>query len=139
VFADLLDDLRGPDAAGLTHDRLEELVGTGGRVVLRQLFQDHLDLRAVREERDLTARLAQGERPAGRAAQSRDTSPGRAGSGPFLLRHHSGADQPPVRAGDRQTAGRGVGPGRHTIDTYWPFHLAREHQRVHHNSYQLTA
>lgn len=71
VFADLMEDLRGPQAAGLTHDRLEELIGTRGRAVLRQLFQDHLDLRAVREERDLTARLARGERPAGRARLER--------------------------------------------------------------------
>jgi hypothetical protein len=71
VFAALVEDLRGPRAAGLTHDRLEELIDTRGREVLQRLFQDHLDLRAVREERDLTARLARGERPAGRARLER--------------------------------------------------------------------
>ena len=71
VFADLMEDLRGSPAAGLTHDRLEELIDTRGKDVLRQLFQDHLDLRAVREERDLTASLARGERPEGRTRLER--------------------------------------------------------------------
>jgi hypothetical protein len=39
--------------------------------VLRQLLQDHLDLRAVREEWDRTARRDQGERPGGRARLER--------------------------------------------------------------------
>jgi hypothetical protein len=71
VFVDLVEDLRGSPAAGLSHDRLEELIDTRGKDVLRQLFQDHLDLRAVREERDLTASLARGERPEGRTRLER--------------------------------------------------------------------
>lgn len=34
----------------LTHDELEELLDARGREILRQLLQDHLDLRALREE-----------------------------------------------------------------------------------------
>jgi hypothetical protein len=50
-FEALLAEPAGETAAELRHDRLEELVDERGREVLRLLFQDHLDLRALREER----------------------------------------------------------------------------------------
>lgn len=43
--------LAGAQAAGLTHAELEEELTVQGRELLRRLFQDHLDLRAVRERR----------------------------------------------------------------------------------------
>ena len=39
------------EAGGLQHGELEEQLGSRARELTRQLFQDHLDLRAVREER----------------------------------------------------------------------------------------
>jgi hypothetical protein len=66
MFAALLADLSGPVTADLTHAGVEDFLDARGRDLLRQLFQDHLDLRAVREEHDLTGRAARGEHPAGR-------------------------------------------------------------------------
>lgn len=66
VFTALVEDLSGPATTGLTHDGVEDFLDTRGRELLQRLFQDHLDLRAVREEADLTARLARGEDPGGR-------------------------------------------------------------------------
>lgn len=43
--------LESDQAAALSHAELEQAVGTNGREVLRQFFQDHLDLRAQREQR----------------------------------------------------------------------------------------
>jgi len=49
-FDELVGEL-GADAAGaLSHDVLEEMVTERGRELQRQLLQDHLDLRARREE-----------------------------------------------------------------------------------------
>ena len=53
-FAQLVDFVAGEGAAGLDHARLEEQLASRGRELLRQLYQDHLDLRAQRECR-LTA------------------------------------------------------------------------------------
>ena len=50
-FGQITGWLDGPDAAGLTAAGLEDRVQADGRELLRLLFQDHLDLRAVREER----------------------------------------------------------------------------------------
>jgi hypothetical protein len=50
LFTALVAELQGPEAAGLTACELEELLAGRGRQVLRQLLQDHLDLRAAREE-----------------------------------------------------------------------------------------
>ncbi|MGH3192658.1 MAG: ISKra4 family transposase, partial [Streptosporangiaceae bacterium] len=50
LFTALADELAGAGAAGLTEYELEDLVDGRGREVLRQLLQDHLDLRAAREE-----------------------------------------------------------------------------------------
>lgn len=71
VFESLVGELEDEPAAQLTHDRLEDLVEGRGRQLLRRLLQDHLDLRAVREETDLSARRDRGERPAGRARLER--------------------------------------------------------------------
>ncbi|CAN5901506.1 hypothetical protein BH23ACT10_BH23ACT10_30020 [soil metagenome] len=43
--------LDGAQAAGLEHAELEDQLDAAGRGLLRQLFQDHLDLRAQRETR----------------------------------------------------------------------------------------
>lgn len=48
-FERLVDRLRGQEALSLTHSELESVVEKDGREVLRQLFQDHLQLRADRE------------------------------------------------------------------------------------------
>jgi hypothetical protein len=50
LFTALVADLQAPEAAGLTACELEELLADRGRQVLRQMLQDHLDLRAAREE-----------------------------------------------------------------------------------------
>ena len=54
-FESLAEDLAGDRAGEMTHDQLEELVESRGRELERQLLQDHLDLRALREERALPA------------------------------------------------------------------------------------
>jgi hypothetical protein len=46
----LVADLQAGEAAGLTAHELEQFVAGRGREVLRQMVQDHLDLRAAREE-----------------------------------------------------------------------------------------
>ncbi|MFZ0754433.1 MAG: ISKra4 family transposase, partial [Trebonia sp.] len=46
----LAAELSGPAAAGLTACELEDLLDERGREVIRQLLQDHFDLRAAREE-----------------------------------------------------------------------------------------
>jgi len=43
--------LEGNQAAGCTHGELEELMDTDGRELLRQMYQNHLELRAQREAR----------------------------------------------------------------------------------------
>lgn len=50
-FDDVVGFLGGDAAAGLTHAELEAELGAKGRELLRQLYQDHLDLRAEREVR----------------------------------------------------------------------------------------
>jgi hypothetical protein len=50
MFGALAAELAGPAAAGLTACQLEDLLDERGREVLRQLLQDHFDLRAAREE-----------------------------------------------------------------------------------------
>jgi len=48
---EMLGWLEGEEAAGLSHSELEDGVDVRGREVLRQFFQDHLSLRAQREQR----------------------------------------------------------------------------------------
>jgi hypothetical protein len=50
MFAALAGELAGPAAAGLTASELEELIEEESRKAVRQLLQDHYDLRALREE-----------------------------------------------------------------------------------------
>ena len=50
AFAALVAELEGPGAARLAACELEDLLAERGREVQRQLLQDHLDLRAAREE-----------------------------------------------------------------------------------------
>jgi hypothetical protein len=50
-FGQMTRWLAGAEAAGLTHGELEERAGERGRELTRLLYQDHLDLRAAREER----------------------------------------------------------------------------------------
>lgn len=50
LFTTLVAELEGPAAAGMTACELEDLLAERGREVQRQLLQDHLDLRAAREE-----------------------------------------------------------------------------------------
>jgi hypothetical protein len=50
MFAALADELAGAAAAGMTAFELEELIDEESRKVVRQLLQDHYDLRALREE-----------------------------------------------------------------------------------------
>jgi hypothetical protein len=51
MFTALAGELAGPAAAVLTACELEDLLDERGREVMRQLLQDHYDLRAAREER----------------------------------------------------------------------------------------
>ena len=50
-FESLIGFLDGTDAAGLSHAELEERLDVQGRELLRCLLDDHLALRAVREQR----------------------------------------------------------------------------------------
>ena len=47
----LIDKLRDKKALKMEHSEIEGLIEKEGRDVLRQAFQDHLDLRHLREER----------------------------------------------------------------------------------------
>ncbi|MGH9181547.1 MAG: ISKra4 family transposase, partial [Acidimicrobiales bacterium] len=51
LFDALCGWLGGESSAGLSHHELEDQLDTKGRELLRQLFQEHLELRAVREPR----------------------------------------------------------------------------------------
>ena len=50
-FESLIGFLDGVDAAGLSHAELEERLDRDGRELLRRLLDDHLALRALREQR----------------------------------------------------------------------------------------
>lgn len=50
-FEDVVGWLEGTDAGSLSHGELEHVLDRRGRELLRRLLQDHLDLRAQREER----------------------------------------------------------------------------------------
>ena len=50
-FESLVGFLDGTDAAGLSHAELEERLDRDGRELLRRLLDDHLALRALREQR----------------------------------------------------------------------------------------
>lgn len=69
-FTAVVDFLAGGQAAGMTHGELEVCLRAEGMALLRQLLQDSLDLRAVRETRLYevadAAGLARGTAAAGR-------------------------------------------------------------------------
>ncbi len=50
-FESLISFLDGTDATGLSHAELEERLSVDGRELLRRLLDDHLALRALREQR----------------------------------------------------------------------------------------
>ncbi len=54
-FTQLTCDLSGPSALALPHQEVEEMAAVRGRELARLLLQAHLDLRASREEAELTA------------------------------------------------------------------------------------
>jgi hypothetical protein len=58
AFAALLVELGGEGAARLGHAELEEVLDLRGRELLRRLYQDHLELRRLREERAVGAHPA---------------------------------------------------------------------------------
>src|SRR5947199_260907 len=81
-FEALVEDLAGGRTGQMTHDQLEELVEDRGRELKRQLLQDHLDLRAAREEQALPAG-GEARRVAGRERVGRGHERGLAtGCGP---------------------------------------------------------
>lgn len=51
LFEQVAADLAAPSAASLTHSQLEDLLSVRMREVTRSLYQDHLTLRAVTEQR----------------------------------------------------------------------------------------
>jgi hypothetical protein len=75
AFECLVSTLAGDPARGMAHDELEELLEQQGRELMRQLMQDHLDLRARTEE--AAARISAGQ-PAVRGRKDRRGPGGRA-------------------------------------------------------------
>ena len=65
MFAALAAELAGPAAAGLTACGLEELLDERGREVMRQLLQDHFDLRKIREEQQAREHPGPAQGPGG--------------------------------------------------------------------------
>jgi len=59
-FEELVGFLGGAEALQASHGELEAQISERGREVFRQLYQDHLDLRAEREERLSEVTDAQG-------------------------------------------------------------------------------
>ena len=70
-FESLVEDLASGRIGEMAHDQLEELIEGRGREVQRQLLQDHLDLRAIREQEALPASREQ-RRVEGRSRVERD-------------------------------------------------------------------
>jgi len=62
LFEGVVGWLCGEQAGGLTHGELEERLQVDAREVFRQLYEDHLDLRAEREQRIEEVRDAEGVR-----------------------------------------------------------------------------
>ena len=65
MFTALAAELSGPAAAGLTACELEDLLDERGREVIRQLLQDHYDLRTAREEQQAREQRAPATGPDG--------------------------------------------------------------------------
>jgi hypothetical protein len=77
MFDALAGELAGPAAAALTAFELEELLEESGREVIRQLLQDHYDLRKMREERQAREDRAPAAGPDGIARTRLETGHGR--------------------------------------------------------------
>ena len=77
MFTALAAELASPAAAGLTACELEKLLDDRGREVLRQLLQDHLDLRALQEEQQARACRAPAASTDGIARTRLETGHGR--------------------------------------------------------------
>jgi hypothetical protein len=77
MFAALAGELAGPAAAGLTASGLEELLDERGREVLRQLLQDHFDLRKIREEQQAREHPGPAQGPDGITRSRLETGHGR--------------------------------------------------------------
>lgn len=60
-FESLIRRLKSKETSQLDHAALEELVDKDGREVLRQLYQDHLDLRAAQEEKQESIQGSDGQ------------------------------------------------------------------------------
>ena len=73
----LAAELAGPAAAGLTASELEDLLDERGRELIRQLLQDHYDLRAAREEQQAREQRAPAAGPDGVARTRLETGHGR--------------------------------------------------------------
>jgi hypothetical protein len=65
AFDALVATLGSAQASGWTHDQLEDHLETDGRELLRRLFQDHLDLRALREQHAVAAGWWRSSTPTG--------------------------------------------------------------------------
>ena len=77
MFDGLAAELAGPAAAALTASELEELVDERGREVVRQLLQDHYDLRKGREEQQAREQRAPASGPDGITRTRLETGHGR--------------------------------------------------------------
>jgi hypothetical protein len=77
MFAALAAELAGPAAAALTASGLEELLDESGREVIRQLLQDHYDLRRMREEQQAREQRAPAAGPDGITRTRVETGHGR--------------------------------------------------------------
>jgi hypothetical protein len=77
MFDALAGELAGPAAAALTASGLEELLEESGREVIRQLLQDHCDLRKMREEQQAREDRAPAAGPDGIARTRLETGHGR--------------------------------------------------------------
>ncbi|MGO8895940.1 MAG: hypothetical protein ACLQB1_40510 [Streptosporangiaceae bacterium] len=77
LFTGLAAELAGPGTAGMTVCQLEELLDERGREIQRQLLQDHLNLRAAREEAEARERSAPVTGPDGTARTRLEAGHGR--------------------------------------------------------------
>src|SRR5689334_8738909 len=77
MFTALTAELSGPAAAALTACELEGLLDERGREVIRQLLQDHYDLRAAREEQQAREKHAPATGLDGTARTRLETGHGR--------------------------------------------------------------
>ena len=77
MFTALAAELSGPAAAGLTACELEDLLDERGREVIRQLLQDHYDLRTAREEQQAREQRTPATGPGGITRTRLETGHGR--------------------------------------------------------------